>query len=314
MDAPRPEPTPTIAFARSPAAVTLGEALGLAWRYWLASWERWLLAVVAVGLASGLATLLLGTGRLSQETMAQAIVPGGIDPTAAPALLAGPLAVGIVTLVAEWFLYANAIAGLRGGDLSLGRILVAGLRTLAVLLVLTPALLLLFVAIALLGPAGGLLLLAMLPLVLIVGLRLSFWMLVVFEGRGVVESLQSSWAMSRGALLRIFGWQLALVGLSLITSIVTFVAFAALGALPAIPAAISAGVATAFSAWSLIAIAILYESQRLRLIEGAPSVARWDTPAAVPPGWGQPGANPTPGPDADPPRDPDGPSPPPAGR
>jgi hypothetical protein len=239
-------------------------------------------------------------------------VPGGIDPATAPRLLAGPIAVAIVTLVAEWFLYANAIAGLRGGELSLGRIVAAGLRVLAVLLVLTPALLLLFVAIALLGPAGGLLLLALLPLLLIAGLRLSFWMLVVFEGRGIVESLQSSWSISRGGLLRIFGWQLALVGLSLITSIATFVAFAALGSLPAIPAAISSAVATAFSAWSLIVIAILYESQRLRLIEGTPSAPRWDVPAPVPQGWGQPGGGAGPNPDEESPGVPDGPPPPPA--
>ena len=134
-----------------------------------------------------------------------------------------------MTLVAEWFLYANAITGLRGQDLSLGRIVAAGLRMLAVVIILAPALLLVFVTIALLGPVGLLVLVSLVPILLLLGLRLAFWTLLVFDGRGIVAALEASWAISRRALLRIFGWQLALMGLSLTASIVSFIAFAALG-------------------------------------------------------------------------------------
>ena len=133
-------------------------------------------------------------------------------------------------------------------------------------------------------------------------------MFVVFLA---VDAFKASWDLTRNAVLRIFGWQLALAGLSLVTSIVSIVAFALLDPVPAIPAAISSTAAAAFSAYSLIVIAILYESQRLRSIEGTPAFPRWDGPAAVPPTWGQPNANPMPGPEDDLPRDPDGPPPPP---
>ncbi len=52
----------TIPFGRPAAWVTIGEAFGLAWRYWR-HWERWVLAVVAVALANGLVTGLLGDTR-----------------------------------------------------------------------------------------------------------------------------------------------------------------------------------------------------------------------------------------------------------
>src|SRR4051812_31280404 len=53
-------------FAVPPAQVRIGDGLAVATRYWSASVERWVLPVVAVALASGLATWLF-TDSLSDR-------------------------------------------------------------------------------------------------------------------------------------------------------------------------------------------------------------------------------------------------------
>ena len=104
-----------IPFTRSPAFATVAEGLTLAAAYWRASVERWVLAVVAVAVANGLVAWLFGSTAIDQQTMSRVLVPGAsgpaIDPSELPRLLAGPLAVGLVSIVAKWFLVANAIAG-----------------------------------------------------------------------------------------------------------------------------------------------------------------------------------------------------------
>jgi hypothetical protein len=288
MDPRRPARAPTIPFARSPAAVTLGEAMGLAARYWSASWDRWLLAVIAVGLSSGLAELLLGSSSIDQRALTEALGPGGsLDAVAVPALLAGPLAVALVSLVADWFLYANAILGLRGGQLSLRRVLGAGLRVLLVALLVAPAALLLVSLLAALGPVGLVVALGLVPAAFYVGLRLQLWTIGVFDGRGIADAVSTSWSLTRGAVLRVLGWFLALVGLSLGVGALAGAVGLVLLSVPAIPAAVTAAASTAFQAWSVVVMAILYERQRLRSIEGPPA-SGWAPPAAVPPGWGRP--------------------------
>ncbi len=42
-----------------------------------------------------------------------------IDPAQLPRLLAGPIAVTVVSIVAGWFLLANAVAGIRGREVTL---------------------------------------------------------------------------------------------------------------------------------------------------------------------------------------------------
>ncbi len=255
----------TIPFERSPAYVTLGEALRVAARYWRSTWNRWLLAVVAVALASGLAEWLLGGTTLDQRTMTRAFLPGGqIDPAELPRLMAGPLAVGIVSLVAGWFLAANALAGLRGREVTLTWVLAAGLRALAatmlIVLILTTALLLTMG----LGLIGLVLLLGLVPLGFYAALRVQFWTLAIFDGETVGHGLATSWRLTRDAVLRVLGWGLAVVGLSIPLAVVDLSLEFALGGAPAIGRVVTSGIDTAFGAFTIVVMAILYESQRLR--------------------------------------------------
>lgn len=292
MASPHASPVPpTIRFERPPAYVTIGEALSIAARYWAASWERWVLAVVGVGVATGLAHALLGSVALDSDTLRRMTLPGGggVDPAVLPRLLAGPLAVAIVSLVADWFLYANAIAGLRGRDVSLGWVLTAGLRTLLVLLALALVFSMATLALTALGPIGLLAMVIALPLLLYAGLRLQFWTLGVFDGQGVGAALRASWELTRGAVLRVLGWSLALVGLSLLVDAASTSLSLLFASMPIVPAIAGAVLGAAFQAFSLVTIAILYESQRGRLLATPPGGRAVD--AGSP--WRQPPASPS---------------------
>jgi hypothetical protein len=318
MDATRPEPTPTIAFTRSPASVTIGEGLSLGARYWRESWVRWLLPVIAVGLANGLAQLLLGSSMSDTQAISQALAGGTIDPSLVPSLIAGPLAIMIISFGASWFLYANAITGLRGTVLPLGRIVLAGLGVVVSSLALITLMLLVFFVtlplLSVLGILGLILLLAMLPLLFYLVFRLEFWSYGLFDGHGLAAAAQLSWEISRRAVLRIFGWGLVLGAISMLLGAFVDLAGQLIPGISAISAAVYGLVTTTYSAFQIIVIAILYESQRLRSIEGMPTEGRdWSTPVStLPAGWGQPGSAPAPTPEVERPPDPDAPPPPPS--
>ena len=263
----------TIPFRRPAAWVTIGEAFGLALRYWTATWDRWLLAVVAVALADGLATSLLGDTLVDQQLMRQLMAGEVVDTAIVPRLMAGPLAVAVVSIVADWFLYANAVAGLRGREVTLGWVLRSGLRVLAALVLVSVAVTLLASVLVLLGPVGLLLILVALVPALYVGIRCQFWAVGIFDGHAIGPSLRQSWDLTRGAVLRVLGWGAAMFGLSLVVGIVVGIATGALAVMPGpmagIPAAVGSLVQTAFGAFAVIMTAILYESQRLRTLARA---------------------------------------------
>lgn len=265
----------TIQFERPAAFVTLREALSLGGRYWRATWDRWLLAVLAVGIASGLVTWLFPVSAVGSQALAQALMPGtagALDPSALPALLAGPLAVGLVGLVADWFLIANAVAGLRGREVTGGWVLSAGLRTLLAVIAVSFAATTVLMLMLALGVIGLGLVLVAFPALIYLAIRLQFWMLGVFDGLGVGGGLRTSWALTRHAVLRVVGWWLALFVLSLGLSVIDAVVGAVLGTVAAVPAAVSAGLTTTFQAFTTIVFAILYESQRQRQA-GVPAAA-----------------------------------------
>jgi hypothetical protein len=273
----------TIRFDRHPAFVTVSDGLSMAASYWAASWERWVVPVVAVAIANGLVTALLSAAVLDTSFLNRPTFRYGSSPfasydfardlgTIAPALVAGSLLTVLITLVAGWYLTAVVVAGLRGRRIDLDWVLGAGLRSLVGLLlagfvyvVCTIAYVLLVVV------TGGLALLALvglIPAVVYVVIRMAFWTIAIFDGAGIVEGFERSWAISRDAVLRMLGWGLLVAGLGLVISIGTSMVTSAfnLMGLPAIGGAISAGFTTAYSVFSLTALAILYESQRWRMM------------------------------------------------
>jgi hypothetical protein len=262
-----------IPFTRSPVFATVSEGLTLAAAYWRGSIERWLLAVVAVAVANGLVAWLFGGTAIDQQTMSRALVPGAsgpaIDPSELPRLLAGPLAVGLVSIVAKWFLVANAIAGLRGSEVTLPWVLRSGLRALVADMLFAMIVLALISAAVAFGTVGLIVLLGFLPVLAYVAIRLQFWALAIFDGSSIAGGLSTSWALTRRSVLRMLGWGLAVFGISLLLVVLDFLVSLLLAAVPVAPEVITAAVDTSFLAFSTIVLAILYESQRLRALAGA---------------------------------------------
>ncbi len=94
----------------------------------------------------------------------------------------------------------------------------AGLRAFCADLLMAAVAAMLVTVAAMLGVvvgAIGLLLLS--PLLVYVLLRLEFWMLAIFDGEGIAGGFNRSWRLTRGAVLRVFGWALVvgLIGLLL---------------------------------------------------------------------------------------------------
>jgi hypothetical protein len=284
--------TTRIAFTRSPALVTIGEGLALAARYWAASVERWVLPVVAVALASGLVTWLFPSSlsdAATLERLLRANINGTpLDPTEVPRLVAGPLAVAIISLVAGWFLTANAIVGLRNRDMALAWVVSGGLRSfVANLLIALVVLGVLFPLLAL-GALGVFLALAALPVAVYLSFRISFWTLAIFDGESIGSGFGMSWRISRGAVLRLLGWSLALLPLGILATIGQVVVDAVIGpASQPVADAISAAMDATVTSYSILVLAVLYESQRARRMAPQPAVAAPRSPfdPPPPPGW-----------------------------
>ena len=288
--------TTRIVFPRPPAQTGIVDGLTIAGRYWGASVERWILPVAAVALASGLATWLfpasLSDAATLQRLMRMSIDGSSVDPSEVPRLIAGPLAEAIVALVAGWFITANAIVGLRGRDESLRWVVTGGLRSFAVSLLTGLTLIATALSSIFFGPLGGLVLLIAIPVGTYVLLRLSFWTLAVFDGERVGAGLAVSWAISRRAVLRILGWTLVLLGLGLVGTVVQLVVDVALGpvSLP-LAAAVSAAGDVTLTSYSVLVLAVLYESQRGRQLPGAaqaPAATRSPLDPPPPPAPGPP--------------------------
>ncbi len=279
---------PSISFARSPVFVTIGEGLRVAARYWRSSAERWILPVAAVALVNGLAGWVFGGAALNQATLESLLVTGpdgpSIDASGLPRLLAGPLAVGLVTIVAEWILVANAIAGLRGREIGLRWVLASGLRAFAADMIVAAGLVMLLLTALTLGAAGLIVLLLLLPLLVYLGIRLQFWTLAIFDGFGITDALRATWTTTRGGVLRVFGWGLAMAGLGLFVSTFTWVVDFLLAGAPAAAGVLGAAAGFTLQAFTAIVLAVLYESQRLRHVPRfAEAVAPYDPSGPEPP-------------------------------
>jgi hypothetical protein len=288
--------TTRIAFDRPPAQAGIGDGIRLAARYWASSAERWVLPVTAIALASGLVSWLFTgslTDRETLDTLVRMSIAGTpVDPATVPRLVAGPLAIAIVSLVAGWFLAANAIVGLRGRDLTVGWVVTGGLRSFLANLLVGLVVVATLLPLLALGALGLLIILAGLPVAAYLVLRLSFWTLALFDGESVGTGLGVTWRITRGAVLRCLGWSLALLPLGITVTVGQLIVDGLLGpvAKPFADAITAAADATV-SSYTILVLAVLYESQRGRVMPSsgiaAPPRSPFDPPAPPPgPPWG----------------------------
>ena len=283
-----------IEFTVPPAQVGIADGITLATRYWAASVERWVLPVIAVGLASGLTTWLFAGSLSDRETLDRLVrlSLGGtpLEPGELPRLVAGPLAVAIVSLVAGWFLTANAIAGLRDREVTLGWVVTGGIRSFVANLLIGLVATAVLLPLLALGALGLLLALALLPVGLYLLLRTSFWTLAVFDEHGIGSGFGATWTITRGGVLRVIGWSLALLPLGIVAAVGQLVVDAALGpAARPLADAIGGASDTVVSSYTIVVLAVLYESQRARRLNPAvvPAAPRSPFDPPPPPGpWG----------------------------
>jgi hypothetical protein len=283
-----------IEFTVPPAQVGIADGLALATRYWAASVERWVLPVVAVALASGLASWLF-TGSLSdRETLDRLVrlsVSGTpLDPGELPRLVAGPLAVAIVSLAAGWFLTANAVAGLRDRDVTLAWVVTGGFRSFVANLLIGLLAATALLPLLALGALGLLLALALLPVGIYLLVRATFWTLAVFDGHGIGPGFGVTWTITRASVLRVIGWSLAVLPLGIVAAVGQLVVDAVLGPVAKPFAdAIGAAANVVVSSYTIIVLAVLYESQRARRLQPGvvPAAPRSPFDPPPPPGpWG----------------------------
>lgn len=262
---------PTIRFDRHPATITIGDGLAAAFRYWRASWMLWILPVAAMVLVNGLAYVAFGSTTIDPRAFesAGAGTRAFVMPALAPSVLAGPLAVALVSLVVDWFLTAIAVAGLRGRPITADWVIGAGLRTFVAELLtgfVALAVSLVIVVVAVAAPVVLIGLFLLVPIGVYVLIRITFWNLAIFDGAGVLGGFDLAWRISRDSVLRMLGWGIvvALLGIALTLGTVPFTILFAVAGVPVVGTTLAAAVSAPFRAYTMIALAVLYESQRWR--------------------------------------------------
>ena len=269
---------PTIRFTSDPAAVTIGEGMSAAARYWRATIDLWSVPVALVAAVMAVTTWLVAALVPGPGTL-PTYVPG-MDPMTVigpllPQFLVGTFVTGIASMMAGWVYLAIAIAGLRGYRVTPTWIIRSGLRTLLADLALTLGFGAAFAMLALVSLAGGpglvlvVLVTALVPAVY-VAVRLIFWSLAIFDGSGIVGGIGATWRISRSGVARMLGWGLAVATLGLLVNVVASLVTVPLGDGNPVRAGITSAAAEAFTAYSMIALAVIYESQRRRTVLRSP--------------------------------------------
>ncbi len=266
-------------FRRHPAAIGIGDGLQTAFDYLQAAWRRWLPAVVAIAVVTGFLYLLLGSVSTASLYYIDASTGQLVwQPDAGNQLsrLAGiELASGLVGLVGGWVFTAAAIAGLRNRPMTTAFVVVRGLLSVVASILL--ALLVGVAAIAwfvlLLGVPGIalLLLLALIPALIYVAVRVAFFTIAIFDGYGPIEGIREAWRLSRGGVVRLFGWALMAILIEIGFGIVAGIVGGLLGGGSLLPLgqAVTTLVTTTGSCFVVFMMAVLYESQRARHDPGA---------------------------------------------
>jgi len=290
----------TIRFDRHPATITLGDGISMAARYLMATWQWWAIPVVALaivgGLLSGFATNAALNTNFRYLTRSDQVteLTGLIVPAFGVSIL-----LTIASVVVGWFYTALAVHGLRGRPITTEWVVGAGLRSLAGSILLAIAWIGAWVAFAILAIiTQGILLIALIgliPAAMYVGIRIFFWTLAIFDGAGITDSFRVSWDLSAGAVLRMLGWGIAFVLLSIVISIGVRLVTLPLSGAPAIEAFVNQLVSGAISVFTLFGTAILYESQRWAKMPPAygQPVAAAPTPPWATPGTAAPGGYPS---------------------
>lgn len=278
-----------IPFRVNPAFVTIGDAIELAVAHLRSNLAIWVVPTAIYTLVAGVLTWVVTDAFLGQLMQyryepASAEAMTQIFRDNVPGLIGFVLLLAIGGLALYWIAMALAIGGLPGRRMTPDQAVGAGLRTIALgilyLVVAVPAMFALVAVGLFAGEAAIWLLLLFIPAVMFgfayVAVRLAFALYAIFDGVGIVDSVRLSWAISRGGMLRVLGWLVAIGAISFGISIATGLAGTAFAAAPLIGTLISTLVTTAFQFFTAIVLAILYESQRMRHV--------YSTGAALPGG------------------------------
>jgi hypothetical protein len=299
---PNVTPVTPIPFRVNPAFVTLGEAIELTIAHMRANLALWLVPTAIYTLVAGALTWAVTDAFLGQllqyrydaasaEAMAQTVLDN------LPGLVGFVLLLVIGGLALYWIAMALAIGGLPARQMTPDRAIGAGLRTIVLgilyFVVAVPVMIALVAFGLVAGDAAIWLLLLFIPAVMFgfafVAIRLSFALYAIFDGVGIADSVRLSWSISRGAMLRILGWLVALGAISFGISIATGLAGSAFAAAPLIGTLFSTLLTTAFQFFTAIVLAILYESQRMRHVYASPGTVLPGGPVWAPPAI-EPGA------------------------
>jgi hypothetical protein len=278
---------PVISFSSDPAGITLGEGLSIAARYWRATIDLWSLPVAVVAAVTALVTWLVGELAPAPGALPTTFAPG-TDPVTVigpylPGFLASTFVTGSVSMVAGWVYLSIAVAGLRGYRVMPGWIVRRGLRAFAVDILLTLGFGAVFAILAILSLAGGpgvllvVMVTAFVPAVYL-SVRLVFWSLAIFDGADISQGLGATWLISRGAVARMLGWGFTVATIGLLVSVVATLVTSPLGDANPVRTGITAAATEAFAAYSMIALAVIYESQRRRSVLRSPAPA-WAAPS-----------------------------------
>ena len=269
---------PTISFTSDPAEIDIGEGLSIAARYWRATADLWSLPVAIVAAVTAVATWAI-SGLMPGSTLPATFTPG-MDPMTVigpllPQLVVSTVVIGSVTMVAGWIYLSIAIAGLRDYRVMPGWILRRGVRALAADLLVTIAFVAVFGALALFSLIGGLGLLVVVMVTAFVpaayvSIRLVFWSLAIFDGADIVGGFHATWRISRGAVARMLGWGVMVAVIGLVVRGGAELVTTPIGDGSPIRAGITAAITEVFAAYSMIALAVIYESQRRRTILASP--------------------------------------------
>ena len=260
-------------FPMHPIAIGVSDGVQAAFSYLQISWRRWLPAVLVVAVLTGIIYAIVGSTdtatlyQVDRET-GRIIWYAGSDKKLWG--IAGSIgAIGLVGLVATWVFTAAAIAGLRGRPMTLDFVVGRGLTSLAASILLGLAGIVGFLALGLLlvvaPPLGILALLAAIPVSIYLVIRVVFYTLAIFDGYGAVRGISESWRLSQGAVVRMFGWGLLAILISLGFSIVASIVGALFtGSTVSVGRGLAAVATTTGSCFTVFMMAVLYESERAR--------------------------------------------------